>query len=444
MPTSALSRRRLLGAGAVTAVGAALAACAPGQTTPSTPAETGPASLVFLTRGSENHRMLFDRFAEEFKKVQPKTTISQEFVPGGTPPFLEKETALVVAGQQADVCFNEAIRWREAAAKGLYEVLDPYTAKEKQLLADVFPFFVDVGKWQGKNYATPIDPSMYVVFYNVRAFQSASVPPPDPKTPLTWQEFTDRSRRLSKEQDGKFTQFGYDGANVHDVFLLYQQVSGKTPFNDDFSRWNMDQPDAIAQLQFLADMRRNQKAAFWPQAPTEGPVTWDNGKVAATIRGIWNSGTWRRQHPDEWDWAPYPQLAGKKRITGGRGSGLSMGAQTKFKPATWEFMKWSLSPLGQEIYLSMGASAPLTKSMATNAAWTQPTPPKNKQVVLDEMQYGVAPWFFAGAARFLTLFEPALNTVWNGEKTAQQLVTEMTPQVTQLLSDLKREFGGKI
>ncbi len=226
--------------------------------------------------------------------------------------------------------------------------------------------------------------------------------------------------------------------------LLYQQATGKTPFNEDFSRWNMDQPDAIGQLQFLADMRRNQRAAFWPAAQTEGPVTWDNGRVGSTIRGVWNSGTWRKQHPDEWDWAPYPQLAGKKRITGGRGSGLSMGSQTKAKPATWEFMKWTLSTAGQEIYLSMGASQPLTKSMATHAAWTQPTPPKNKQVALDELQYGVMHWFFAGAARFLTMFMPALNTVWNGEKTAQQMVTELTPQVTQLLADLKREFGGKI
>jgi hypothetical protein len=92
----------------------------------------------------------------------------------------------------------------------------------------------------------------------------------------------------------------------------------------------------------------------------------------------------------------------------------------------------------------MGASQPLTKSMATNPAWTQPSPPKNKQVALDEMQYGVTPWFFAGAARFLNLFTPALTAVWNGEKAVQQMVAELTPQVTQLLADLKREFGGRI
>jgi multiple sugar transport system substrate-binding protein len=285
---------------------------------------------------------------------------------------------------------------------------------------------------------------MYVMSYNVRAWQNAGVPPPDPKQPLTWQEYTDRAKRLTKEQDGKFLQFGYDGANEHDVLFLYQQATGKPAFNEDFSRWNMDQAEAVNQLQFLADMRRSQRAASWPAAPTDDPVTWENGKVASTIRGIWNAGTWRKQLADEWDWAPYPQLAGKKRLTTGRGSGLSMGSQTKAKPATWEFMKWTLSVPGQEIYLSMGASQPLTKSMATNPAWTQPTPPKNKQVVLDEMQYGVPPWFFAGAARFLNIFTPALNTVWDGQKTAQQMVTELTPQVTQLLADLKREFGGKI
>jgi multiple sugar transport system substrate-binding protein len=443
----AMSRRRLAAAG-LTALSAAAAACAPGgssggsgsgaQTTPA------PAGLVFLTRGSEHHRQIFDRFAEEFKQVQPRVTVTQEFVAGGTPLFLEKETTLVAAGQQADVCFNEAIRWREAAAKGLYEVLDPYLAKERQLLAEVFPYFVDIGKWQGKNYATPIDPSMYVMVYNLRVWQNAGVPAPDPKQPLTWPEFTDRTKRLTKEQDGRFAQFGYDGANVHDVLLLYQQASGKAPFNDDVSRWNLDQPEAITQIQFLADMRRNQKAAFWPAAATEGPVNWDNGKIGATIRGIWGMGTWRSQHPDQWDWAPYPQLPAKKRLTAGRGSGLSMGSQTKHKPETWEFMKWSLSTTGQEIYLAMGASMPLTKSMANSPAWTEPALPKNKQVVLDEMQHGVAPWFFAGAARFLTLFEPALTAVWNGEQTAQQMVTELTPQVTQLLTQLKSEFGGKI
>jgi multiple sugar transport system substrate-binding protein len=442
------SRRAQLRAGVASAAGAALAAaCARGgasQTARPPATETAPATIVFLTRASENHRQLFDRFGLEFQKTQPRVTVRQEFVPGGTPPFLEKETTLVAAGQQPDVVFNEAIRWREAAARGLYEVLDPYLAREKPLLADIFPFFVDVGKWQGKTYATPIDPSMYVLVHNLRVWQSAGVPPPDAKQPLTWPELTDRARRLTREQDGVFSQFGYDGANVHDVFLAFQQASGKAPFDADFSRWNLDQPEAIAQIQALADMRRGQKAASWPAAPTGGPVTWENGKVGTTIRGVWNAGTWRSQLQDEWDWAPYPQQAGKKRLTGGRGSGLSLGSQTRHKPATWEFMKWSLGVPAQEIYLAMGASQPLTRSMATNAAWTGPLPPKNKQVVLDEMAYGVAPWFFAGAARFLTLFEPALAAVWDGQKPAQQMVAELTPLVTQLLAELKRDFGGKI
>ena len=139
-----MSRRRLLGATVSLApAAAALAACAPGsgaatgtsQAGGAGTSQAGPATIVFLTRASENHRQLFDRFAQEFQQVQPTITVSQEFVPGGTPPFLEKETALVAAGQQPDVVFNEAIRWREAAAKALYEVLDPYLAKEKQLLA---------------------------------------------------------------------------------------------------------------------------------------------------------------------------------------------------------------------------------------------------------------------------------------------------------------------
>jgi multiple sugar transport system substrate-binding protein len=441
-------RRRLLGMGltlgAGTALGTACSRAGAGAPASLPQASPGPATIVFLTRASENHRQLFDRFAQEFQKEQPRITVRQEFVPGGTPPFLEKEITLVAAGQQPDVVFNEAIRWREAAAKGLYEVLDPYLAREKQLLADVYPFFVDIGKWQGKAYATPIDPSMYVLVHNLRIWRAEGVPAPDPRQPLTWPELTDRARRLSKEQDGTFTQLGYDGANVHDVFLSFQQASGKTPFNEDFSRWNMDQPEAIAQIQLLADMRRSQRAAGWPGAPTDGPLTWENGKVGTVIRGIWSAGAWRTQMQDEWDWAPYPQMAGKKRITFGRGSGLSLGSQTRAKPAGWEFMKWSLGVPAQEIYLSMGASQPLTKSMATNAAWTGPALPRNKQVVLDEMPHGIAPWFFAGAARFLSLFEPALATVWDGQKAAQQMVTELTPQVTQLLADLKREFGGKI
>src|SRR5687767_10617965 len=123
------TRRILLGRGTATggALAVALAGCVPGgeRSSGAGPGAAEPATVVFLTRASENHRQLFDRFAQEFQKVQPRITVKQEFVPGGTPPFLEKETTLVAAGQQPDVVFNEAIRWREAAAKGLYEVLDP-------------------------------------------------------------------------------------------------------------------------------------------------------------------------------------------------------------------------------------------------------------------------------------------------------------------------------
>ena len=293
----------------------------------------------------------------------------QEFVPGGRPPSWRRRPPWSAAGQQPDVVFNEAIRWREAAAKGLYEVLDPYLAREKQLLADVFPFFVDIGKWQGKAYATPIDPSMYVLVHNLRVWRADGVPAPDPRQPLTWPELTDRARRLSKELGREVHPArGTTGPTCTTSSSPSSRPAGRPPSTRTSSRWNMDQPEAISQIQLLADMRRSQKAAGWPGAPTDGPLTWENGKVGTTIRGIWGAGAWRTQLQDEWDWAPYPQVAGKKRITFGRGSGLSLGSQTRAKPASWEFMKWSLGVPAQEIYLSMGASQPLT------SRWP-PTPP---------------------------------------------------------------------
>ena len=100
-------RRRLLGLGltlgAGTALGAACSTDGGGAGSPASlpQASPGPATIVFLTRATENHRQLFDRFAQEFQKEQPRITVRQEFVPGGTPPFLEKETTLVDSGTAA-------------------------------------------------------------------------------------------------------------------------------------------------------------------------------------------------------------------------------------------------------------------------------------------------------------------------------------------------------
>ena len=152
-------------------------------------------------------------------------------------------------------------------------MLDPYLAREKQPWRTCSP-----SSWtSASGRARPTPPrstppcTSYVLVHNLRVWRAEGVPAPDPRQPLTWPELTDRARRLSKELDGKFTQLGYDGANVHDVFLSFQQASGKTPFNEDFDSWNMDQPEAISQIQLLADMHRSQKAAGWPGAPQTAP-----------------------------------------------------------------------------------------------------------------------------------------------------------------------------
>ena len=92
----------------------------------------------------------------------------------------------------------------------------------------------------------------------------------------------------------------------------------------------------------------------------------------------------RSKLQDDWDWAPFPQFRGKKRVAMGQASPLIMGTSSKSKDAAWELMKFLGGPIGQERAMTIGISQPILKAQHNSPIFSGQKPPHTPQVALDD------------------------------------------------------------
>lgn len=251
-----LSRRRLMGHGALAVVGAAAAACGvPGQGTGATEApKTAPAAPVPLefwnTRGTSRlglglHAALNDYQARNpgyvtLEEVAVTTGQAQEKVKaalaGGTPPNLlgdatQAEAAnLLIVGGTLDL--NQALRTSKEWAK---------------IKADLLPSVLEGSTWRGKMPFMPMMLAQEAFGYHKPLLQRAGVPLP--AHGLTWNEFIEIGRKAAQPPDVVLFEFAYTYTSLN----RWMHANGVVPLNADRTKLVYDSPQMLETLTWVHD-----------------------------------------------------------------------------------------------------------------------------------------------------------------------------------------------
>ncbi len=215
MASSRLNRRGFLKMSAITAAGAALAACAPAATQPAAPAEAPaapsgaeptptpiPTPAAFNTSGGKGNidvvywadsNETFRRVVDQFTK-ETDIGVTYEIAPADYLTWQQFMTTRLASGDTTTDAFHcDDFQAAIYGAAGWLVDLGPTIQKYNIDLADWPTTLVtDVSVWKGKLYRLPWGNDTEIFFYRTDYFEEAGVKPP-----TTWAELLEVGAKLT-------------------------------------------------------------------------------------------------------------------------------------------------------------------------------------------------------------------------------------------------------
>lgn len=307
----------------------------------------GPVELLVQDRNTGLTEEEFDEyFAKPVKAKYPDITLK-----------LTKETnldKLLAGGTPPDLVAVSNARLREYMDVDYPEELDPTIKKYNIDLNAIEPSIVEVlkGIGKGKIYGLPFGMNYGAMIYNKDLFDKFNVP--YPKDVITWDEYLDISKRLTRQDGG--TQ--YIGGSPNSVKTLLKQFGAPIadPKDEKIVLTTDKHKDAYSLLQKFYDI------PGFIQGNNINPTAIYEGKTAMQVN--WVAGiaidTTKNKPAFNWDIAAFPVV--KERPTIGAPVDFHMLAVNKAgknKEAAYRVLMTMLDPKFQEELTKNGRITPL-------------------------------------------------------------------------------------
>lgn len=438
----ALSRRGFLRLVAGVTAGGALAACVPAA--PSGQSGQGGAApaaesvaLRYTTVGWGG--FLSEPWMEavkQFNESQTGVEVSYEDIAEG----YEKVMAQAAGNVGADAYCFETKQMYSFASRNFFTPLDDFVAKSQVVKEDVY--FADDWKemfWNGKMYLAPFDNSPAMLWYNVDLFDAAGVAHPPTKFDdpnWTWETFLETATQLTSGE-GATKQFGWVGERDWRYQLNWIWSNGGSLLNETKTECVVDTPEAIAALQWSADLIL--KHQVWPMA--DQVIQGGNSAMFFGKRGaIAQKGTWwaidlKAQEGLNWNVAPQPTGAAGSFVRNPLDAwGIWSGA--KHPQESWEFLEFMSKPDTLALLVRAGLSVSRKEVLLSDVFLKQEPQQVNWGLFIEALDGHVKPHpDTAIYPEMADLVKTAWEAVLDGSKTAEQMAQEIKDPINQLLKD---------
>jgi len=380
-------------------------------------------------------------------KLTKGITVTQERAPSGS-PYMEKVMTEAAAGNLPDILFVEEGNFKYLQDSGLLVDLTPYIESDRDKdfnIKDYYPEIVDRFTVDNKLYVIPRDIApICVIYYNKKLFDEAGVA--YPKDDWTWKDLLDKAQKLTKrDAKGNVTQYGFlDEWTIWEAWVY----SNGGAIVDDIkhpTKITLDSPEAIAGVQFRADLANKYKVTPPPVVINSTTMGWYGtaskfmeGKIAMFYTGYWKAGYFRDVKGFDWDVVMFPKGPTGKRGFPSGGSGYAITSQCKNKELAWQVLKRFAGKQGQIDLSSEGGLQPAIIKLAESKQFMDDQKPKNKKIMLEAVKYIhftplIKEWEEIG----IKYINPALDRVWNDEDTAEKALKKITKEIND------EYFSGK-
>jgi multiple sugar transport system substrate-binding protein len=441
------TRRKSIACAAIIGIlptAAAVAACGPGREESSTrPTGKDIEGVVQpLVRNNQLERDLQLQAFALFQERYPKIKVDAVDAGAG---YDDKTQTLLAAGTPPSLWFaGQNVGFRNWAAKGAIENLDPLIARDKYDLKQFYERYLPFHKFNGKYMALPRGELPWILFYNRALFDQAGIKYPTKDwndKAWTWDRFLDLGRSLTKSEGGKVSQFGVGAVGAAPRFTAMMFGGDWFPEEGYESGWirryTGSSQEVVEAYQYQADLQHRSHVQPTPAELREMGLSIANafaaGKIAMHAGHVGFFPTLAKVQDLKWGMAAIPIGPGRPRRTLMWSDYWSFFAGQKSPDAAWELLKFMLGADAQKLFqVGIGSMSGL-KSLA--AYWTE-TNQNGFGVSAEELkvaEQGVevahvsADNFTVNWPDLWEALKGPVDQVLSGSVPARQALTEVTP-----------------
>ncbi|MFC3745575.1 ABC transporter substrate-binding protein [Paenibacillus sp. GCM10012306] len=344
-----------------------LSACSAGNTNTDNNASSGntggkKVQLTFTTWGDVNSGSSEQQLADEFNAAHPDIEVKFEPVPGDG--YATKLTTSLASGTAADVFLIGEGDFYSYVDKGVVEPLDDYIAKDSSFdLAMYQKDLIDMERINDKLYYLPKDFNPLALWYNKRIFDEAGVP--YPSEDWTWDDMFATAKKLTKQENGKYTQFGFNAGTWEYPIYTYLWTNGTDIANEEGTKAEgfMNSEKTIQAMEkYVALSQGDGRVSPTPQdTQTMGGDSsmFMTDKLAMMVTGRWIKSDLDKSNV-EYGSALIPKGADGERAGIIAAAGWAMNSKTKHKAEAFELMKWLSGQDAQKLRSKNGLVLPAT------------------------------------------------------------------------------------
>ncbi|QFY07386.1 extracellular solute-binding protein [Nonomuraea phyllanthi] len=324
--SSHLSRRDLLRLAGAAAAVPVLSSCA------GAPTQQSAAPGTFTVYWNAGHD--YQAYRKVIAEFEQANKVKVNFQKYQWPDLRTRLLADFASGTVPDLVEEPGGWVQEFAVSGNARSLQDYVDRDGAAMgfpSDWQPVTVERNSYQGKVYGVQLHLTCNTLLYNKGMLSAAGL-----EAPTTWEEFLAAAKKLTKD--------GVYGVALNQDYTYvwpWLMQAGVTPYDPETGAIMEPVADAVAALQFQADLIHKHKVAPVPVSSTDysGPQKLFSAKRAAMIlTGPWDLEPIGKTSPDI-ELGVAPPLKHKEQVTQAAGTSMLVPAKATRPDLSWDFIK---------------------------------------------------------------------------------------------------------
>lgn len=405
----------------------------------------GDDGLTFMFRGGPDEKAAYEAAIAKFTE---ETGVEVKMIVTDADQYSTKLQAAVSGNNVPDVFYVEQATLQSYVGSGVLMDITDQVAEQGVDLDNIWEYGVNSyrfdgtlqGTPDGRLYGLPKDVGPFAFGYNKTMLEEAGIPLPDKDVPLTWDQFVDISKQLTKDTDGDgaVDQWG-TGLNVQWNLQSMVWSNGGDWTNEDRTQVTVDTPEFAEALQAFADLTNVEGVT--PSASDAATLDtyqrWMAGEIGFFPVGPWDVSVYNDLEFD-YDLIPWPSMGGEESATWIGSLGIGVSATTSDPENAVKLATYlSTDAEAQQTLVDANIQVPNLKDMAQEWAAAPDAEPANRQEFLDIVEdYGRAmPAAFTYGAEWYDELWVNIQPVLDGQETAADYLAETQPKMQTLLDE---------
>lgn len=290
---------------------------------------------------------------------------------------------------------------------------------------------LELGQYEGKQYAIPFAPDVSVLLYNKDHFKEVGLD--ESKGPETWAELTEYAQKLTTNDRYGYTYAGGEGGSQMFTFMPYVWGNGGDILDDAGKKSLLDMPESIEALDFY-DKLTNEYKVTPPGAATyswsESQDAFLTGKASMAVLGAGQVYDFITNHPElNFGVSLIPMNEGKEHSSFCGGDNIAITKQSENKEEAWDFIQFALSEEAQVEVFAKNGLLPARLDMFENQYFEEN--PEFK-VMGQALECATAPY----TVKYNELYQPILTATQNcllGDMSAEEAFTKGAEEITKIM-----------